>query len=274
MAGRGTEESTEVLRKGLETAIAERQIVPWFQPVMDPAGVTMLSAEALPRWEHPAKGVIPAGVFIEVAITSGLLEQISRILLDSACACFAEWRERGIAPPEVSVNLTGAELRSPSAAEQIRWALERHDMRPEQLVIEIAERVLSEPGWEENLAAAKQLRALGIPFCLDDFGADACDPETIARLDFATTKVDRSIVGALDTNPAMVDRLTTLVGQAQAAEMQIIAKGVETRPQIDILVAQGCDGQQGYAIARPMAPDAFAEWLDLNSWPADIARAG
>lgn len=274
MAGREAEESAEALRKGLETAIAERQIVPWFQPVMDPAGVTMQSAEALPRWEHPERGVIPAGVFLEVAIASGLLESISRILLDSACGCFAAWRARGIAPPAVSVNLTGAELRSPSTAEQIRWALERHDMAPEQLMVEIAERVLHEPGWEEALAAARRLRALGIPFCLDDFGADACDPATIAKLDFAHTKVDRSIVGALDTDPGMLDRLAALVEQAKAAGLTIIAKGVETRAQIDLLVAQGCDGQQGYAIARPMAPDAFAEWLDLNTWPADLARAG
>lgn len=263
----------DALREGLETAIAEGHIVPWFQPVMDPAGVNMLSAEALPRWEDPVKGVIPAGVFISAAIKHGLLEQISRILLDSSCQNFAEWRERGIAPKCVSVNFTGAEMRSETSVDQIRWAIERYDMRPDQLAIEIPEKVLYEDGWEQSLETAKTMRANGTPFWLDDFGADSCDPDNIAKLDFQMTKVDRGIVGNLDDDPDMVARLGELVTQAKAAGMEIIAKGVETRTQIDILVAKGCDGQQGFAIARPMAPDAFAEWLDLNTWPGDLAQS-
>ncbi|MEL6216895.1 MAG: EAL domain-containing protein [Pseudomonadota bacterium] len=263
----------DALREGLEIAIAEGHIVPWFQPVMDPGGVNMLSAEALPRWEDPVKGVIPAGVFLKAAIEHNLLEKISKILLESSCANFADWRERGIAPICVSVNFTGAELRSETSVEQIRFALEKHDMRPEQLAIEIAERVLDEPGWEQSLETAKSMRAMGTPFWLDDFGAGKCDPATIAKLDFEMTKVDRGIVGSLDDNPDMVERLGELVTQAQGSGMKIIAKGVETRTQIDILVEKGCDGQQGFAIARPMAPDAFAEWLDLNTWNSDFAQS-
>ncbi len=269
-----SEQSEAQIVVGLTRAIAEGHIEPWFQPVMCPGGVRMLSAEALPRWDDPVKGVIPAGVFIPAAIEHGLLEQISKILLDASCANFAEWRERGIAPPCVSVNLTGAELRSETSVEQIRWAMEAHDLEPHQIALEIAEGVLTEAGWEENLATLARLRALGIPVWLDDFGSGPCDPEAIARVDFALTKVDRKIVGRLDEEPEMVTRLEALVAQAHAAGMEIIAKGVETRPQIDILVAQGCNGQQGFAIARPMAPDAFVEWLDLNTWPDDLAQAG
>lgn len=268
------DESERALVDGLRRAIAEGHIAPWFQPVMDPAGVTMLSAEALPRWDDPAKGVIPAGVFIDVAIRHGLLAEISRILLDQSCANFAEWRTRGIEPPCVSVNVTGAELRSETSVEQIRWAMDRHGLAPQQLAIEIAEGVLTEPGWEQNLTTIAALRRLGIPFWLDDLGSDACDPATIAKVDFALAKVDRKIVGNLDDDPAMVERLGELVQQARGAGMALIAKGVETRTQIDILVERGCDGQQGYAIARPMPYDSFAEWLDLNSWPGSVAKAG
>jgi EAL domain-containing protein (putative c-di-GMP-specific phosphodiesterase class I) len=96
----------------------------------------------------------------------------------------------------------------------------------------------------------------------------------IGKVDFALTKVDRSIVSGLDEDPAMTERLRDLVMAARAQGMAIIAKGVETRHQIDTLVSVGCDGQQGFAIARPMAGDSFAEWLDLNSWPGDVAAAG
>lgn len=266
-------QSNPEIAEGLKRAIAEGHISPWFQPVMCPGGVNMLSAEALPRWDDPVKGVIPAGVFIAAAIEHGLLAQISKILLDTSCANYAEWRGRGIAPPVVSVNFTGAELRSKLSVDQVKWAMEANEMAPEQLAIEIAESVLTEPGWEQSLETIQSLRALGIPFWLDDFGAGPGDPEVISRVDFALTKVDRKIVGALDDEPEMAERLRALVTQAQAAGMKIIAKGVETRTQIDILVEQGCDGQQGFAIARPMAADAFVEWLDLNTWPGDIAEA-
>ncbi|GMG83749.1 hypothetical protein LNKW23_29620 [Paralimibaculum aggregatum] len=267
-------EREAALAAGLEAAIAGGHIAPWFQPVMCPGGVEMLSAEALPRWDDPARGVVPAGVFIGAAIRHGLLARISGILLDTSCANFAGWRARGIAPPCVSVNFTGAELRSKLSVDQIKWAMEAHGMAPDQLAIEISETVLTEPGWEESLATIRSLRDLGIPFWLDDFGAGPGDPAVISRVDFALAKVDRGIVGRLDEDPAMVARLAALVAQAQAGGMKIIAKGVETRGQIETLVKLGCDGQQGFAIARPMAQDAFAEWLDLNTWSGEVAQAG
>ncbi|HKK50165.1 MAG TPA: EAL domain-containing protein, partial [Myxococcota bacterium] len=173
-----------------------------------------------------------------------------------------------------SVNLTGAELRSPESIGQIRDAMEANGLAPEQIAIEIAEAVLTEPGWEASLETVRSLREIGIPFWLDDFGAGPCDAEVIARVDFALAKVDRKIVFGLEEDPAMVERLGALVAQARGAGMRLIAKGVETRGQIDTLVALGCDGQQGYAIARPMAEDAFAEWLDLNTWAGPVASAG
>lgn len=258
----------------LEEGIEAGHIAPWFQPVMCPGGVQMLSAEALPRWDDPAEGIIAAGVFIEAAIAHGLLERISRILLDRSCSNYAAWRERGIAPPCVSVNMTGAELRSEVSVDQIRWAMDSHEMRPGQLAVEIAEGVLTEDGWEENLKTIRSLRALGVPFWLDDFGAGPCNLQAIGRVDFALAKVDRGIVMKLDDEPRAVERLRFLVDQAKEAKIALIAKGVETRGQIDTLVSLGCDGQQGFAIARPMAEDAFVEWLDLNTWPDESAAAG
>ena len=265
------DQTEAALLEGLKAAIATDRIVPWFQPVMDNVGVEMLSAEALPRWDDPVRGVVPAGVFIATAIRHGLLVTLSRVLVARSCANFAGWRARGIAPPAVSVNLTGAELRAGETEAQIRRAVDDHGMDPAQLAVEIPEAVLREEGWADSLAAIRRLRDLGVSFCLDDFGSDAGDPATLSKVDFALTKVDRKIVGALDEDPAMVDRLHALVSEAKSRDMRIIAKGVETRPQIDILMGMGCDGQQGFAIARPMAEDAFAEWLDLNSWPGAVS---
>ena len=262
------------LVEGLERAIAEDHIAPWFQPVMCPNGIELLSAEALPRWDDPVKGVIPAGVFIEAAIRHGLLGRIGRILVGKSCAAYATWRDRGIAPAHVGVNFTGAELASGVAVEVIRWATDAAGIRPDQISAEVAEDVLDGEGWQARVAALRAMHALGVRLCLDDFGSGACEPANIARAPFSMTKVDRRIVGTLDEDPDSVDRLKTLVGAAQGAGLAIIAKGVETRAQIDILSGLGCDGQQGFAIARPMPEDAFVEWLDLNTWPAAPAEAG
>ena len=258
----------------LEHAIAADHIAPWFQPVMCPNGIELLSAEALPRWDDPARGVIPAGVFIPAAIRHGLLGRISRVLVGKSCDAYATWRARGIAPAHVGVNFTGEELASGVAIETIRWATDQAGMDPAQISAEVAEDVLHGDGWETRVAALRALADLGVGLCLDDFGSGACEPAHVARAPFTTTKVDRRIVGALDADPGSVETLERLVGAAQSAGLSIIAKGVETRPQIDILAGLGCDGQQGFAIARPMAEDAFVEWLDLNTWPAPAAEAG
>jgi len=265
------DETEAALVDGLKRAIEQGHIAPWFQPVMCPNGIELLSAEALPRWDDPLKGVISAGVFIPAAIKHGLLADISRILVGTSCRAYAEWRDRGIAPAHVGVNFTAEELASGVAEEVILWATDAAGMSPCQLSAEVGEGVLHGPGAEANVAALAALAGHGVHLCLDDFGSDACDPANIAKAPFTSTKVDRRVISALETDPHSVETLRDLVWQAQAAGLSIIAKGVETRPQIDILSELGCDGQQGFAIARPMPEDAFVEWLDLNTWPADTA---
>jgi len=268
------EDDTEAtLVSGLTNAIEKDHIAPWFQPVMCPRGITLLSAEALPRWDDPVKGVIPAGVFISAAIKHGLLGKIGQALVGKSCTAYAEWRARGIAPAHVGVNFTGDELRSGVARQVMEWATDRTGMTPDQISAEVAEGVLYGEGSEEHVKALRGLADLGVRLCLDDFGSDACDPANIAKAPFESTKVDRRIIAELEEGEDAVERLKDLVWQAQAAGLSIIAKGVETRPQIDILSGLGCDGQQGFAIARPMPEDAFVEWLDLNTWPADHGTA-
>lgn len=255
------------LIEGLDRAIDAGQIAPWFQPVMCPRGIDLLSAEALPRWDDPAKGVIPAGVFLPAAIRHGRLEAIVRILVDKSCMAYADWRARDIAPPVLGVNFTAAELVSGVARDVLAWALDRAGMAPEQISAEVGEDVISGDDAEAAIAALLRLDDMGVRLCLDDFGAGPCDRERIGRVPFQTTKIDRRAIAALEEDESAAERLAWLVSAAHEAGLSIIAKGVETRTQIDILSRLGCDGQQGFAIARPMPEDSFVEWLDLNTWP-------
>ncbi|MDT8345168.1 MAG: EAL domain-containing protein, partial [Thermohalobaculum sp.] len=241
--------------------------------VMDTDGIRLLSAEALPRWDDPVEGVIPAGAFITQAIRTNTLAVVSSALHARAFAALAEWRARGLAPRRMSFNLTGDELCSGAVLDRMLWALDQAQVTPREIAVEVVEDVLHGQQAAQAVTALDRLKCLGVEVCLDDFGAGACDPAALDRVGFASAKVAMSIVSRLGEDDAAERRLADLAGIAQSRGVSIIAKGVETRVQIDLLTAVGCDGQQGYAIARPMPEDSFVEWLDLNTWPAEALAA-
>ncbi|MCL5776522.1 EAL domain-containing protein [Limibaculum sp. FT325] len=258
----------------LAAAVEAGHVVPWFQPVMDTDGIALLSAEAFPRWDDPVAGVIPAGAFITQAIRTDTLAVVSGALHARAFAALAEWRARGLAPRRMSFNLTGDELCSGAVLDRMLWALDHAQVSPREIAVEVTEDVLHGARAGVAATALGRLKGLGVEVCLDDFGAGPCDPAVLDRVGFATAKVAMAIVGRLGEDDAAEQRLQDLARLAQSRGVSIIAKGVETRIQIDLLTEVGCDGQQGFAIARPMPEDSFVEWLDLNTWPSEVFVQG
>ena len=251
----------------IQSAIEAGHILPWYQPVMDTEGVHLLSVEALPRWDDPVDGVIPAGAFLDQAIRCGILPAISGELHIRSFRALADWRERGLSPRRMSFNLTGPELCSHDVIERMLWALDAASASPGEIAVEVAEDVLHGPEAATAAAALAHLTRLGVELCLDDFGAGPNDPASFGRAEFAMAKVAMRVVSRLGEDDEATAVLSRLACMARSGGASIIAKGVETRVQIDILSEIGCDGQQGYAIARPMPEDSFIEWLDLNTWP-------
>lgn len=264
------EELLERLKIGLE----QDYIAPWFQPVMDPSGTIMLSAEALPRFIDPEYGVISPVTFLDVANKHGLLAPIGEVLLTKSCTAYAVWAERRIAPELVTINLTGLELQADGAVERIGRALEVAGIDPANLGIEVAEDVAVEEGHEKALAAIDAFSERGVKVIVDDLGAGQVNPENLKKLRATAAKVDRMTVSLLGEDDNAFDRVKSLSEVTRAMGIPLIAKGVETRIQIDLLVEIGCEGQQGFAIARPMPLDSFTEWLDLNTgWDDDESDA-
>lgn len=250
----------------LKSALAEDRVVPWFQAVMDPAGVTLISVEALPRLEDPERGIIAAGELIEPAIRHGLLGALSERLLLKTAKAHAAWQARKIAPAQTTINLTGQELQDAAIVDRIRAALDAAGIQPSQMAIEVLETTATEPGCERALASIDRLHDMGLGFILDDFGAHACDPVSLRRMHVSSAKVDRAIISRLGRDESAKTQVAKLAEIAKELGILMIAKGVESRVQIDILSAVGCDGQQGFAIARPAPEDSFSEWLDLNTF--------
>lgn len=263
---------TEMLER-LHVGLKNDYIAPWFQLVMDPTGTEMLSAEALPRFIDPEYGVIAPVQFLDIANEHGLLGPIGEVLLEKTCTAYAEWAKRDIAPDLVTINLTGLELQSDGAVDRIKGALEKADIRPNNLGIEVSESTATEVGAEKALKAIDELHALGVQVLVDDLGADDIDPDNLRKLHACAAKIDRKTISLLGEEDTALERVRAVGKVANELGIPLIAKGVETRIQIDLLVEIGCAGQQGFAIARPMPLDSFSEWLDLNTgW--DTGSAG
>ena len=264
--------SDSELLERLQVGLENDYITPWFQPVMDPAAVDVLSVEMLPRCIDPEYGVISPTTFLHVANRHNLLSRIGAALLSKTCAIFKRWEQRHIAPRLVTVNLTGLELQTPDIVERISGALAAWDVSPESLGIEVVESVAYDDGHEAALKTIETLTEMGMKIVLDDLGSDAADTENIRRLNASMAKLERTIVNRLTDDAAALDQVRELAELMHALDIPVIAKGVETRVQIDRLVDAGCVGQQGYAIARPMPSDSFTEWLDLNTgWGSNAA---
>ena len=255
------EELLERLKIGLENDY----IAPWFQPAMDPTGTIMLSAEALPRFIDPEYGVISPVTFLDIANAHGLLAPIGEVLLTKSCTAYATWAERGIAPELVTINLSGLELQTQGVVQRIERALSTAGIQPVNLGIEVTEAAATEEGCEKALEAIDAFSELGVKVIVDDLGAGTVDPENLKKLRATAAKIDRMTVSLLGEDENAFERVKSLSEVTRAFGIPLIAKGVETRLQIDLLVEIGCEGQQGFAIARPMPLDSFTEWLDLNT---------
>jgi len=191
-------------------------------------------------------------------------------------ACFPLQRDghSGIAPELVTINLTGLELQTDGVVARIRKALSVADIAPGNLGIEVAETVATELGCDKALAAIDALTDMGVKVVVDDLGSGAVDPENLKKLHASSAKIDRMTVSLLGEDDNAFERVQTLSTVARGLGIPLIAKGVETRLQIDLLVEIGCEGQQGFAIARPMPLDSFTEWLDLNTgWDTGASSA-
>ena len=262
------------LLERLHIGLKSDYIAPWFQPAMDPSGTIMLSAEALPRFIDPEYGVISPMTFLDVASKHDLLAPIGEVLLKKTCEAYAEWADRGIAPELVTINLAGVELQSDGVVERIKGALEHAGIKPGNLGIEVVESVAYDEGHEKALAAINAFSDMGVRVIVDDLGVGTVDPENLRKLRATCAKIDRMTVSQLGEVDEALDRVKALSAICGDLGIPLIAKGVETRIQIDRLVETGCGGQQGFAIARPMPLDSFTEWLDLNTgWDVGDSNA-
>ncbi len=246
------------LRQGLERG----EFFLNYQPIVD-AGGNIVGAEALLRWQHGRRGLIPPARFISLAETTGLILPIGDWVLRQACIQAKAWRKPNGALLRMAVNVSPRQFRHSDLVKTITTILAETGLAPPALDLEITEGVLmqGEPLAQELF---HQLRELGLSFSIDDFGTGYSNFAYLKRFPIDSLKIDQSFIRDLTTDPNDAALVKAIIGMAHGLGIKTIAEGVETREQKEFLLAHGCDLMQGYYFSHPLLPEAFTALLDAG----------
>ncbi|MCU0951015.1 MAG: EAL domain-containing protein [Burkholderiaceae bacterium] len=259
------------LDRELRQALERREFVLHYQPVIDVATGAVIGAEALLRWQHPNRGLLGPGEFIEFAEESGLIESIGTWVLHAACEQHRQWEAAGIALPRMSVNVSNRQLRQPGFVASVDLALMRSERAPSQLEIEITESMVVEAG-EGAMRTLGALRDAGVCVAIDDFGTGYSSFGYLRTLPAAVLKLDRTFVIDIATDPDADTIAASMIHMARTLRKTVVVEGVETDAQFDLLARHGAHRIQGYLVSRPLAAPQFERFMHEYT-PARYARA-
>jgi diguanylate cyclase (GGDEF)-like protein len=248
------------LKQRLLEAIEHDQFQLHYQPRVDALSGELLSMEALLRWRHPEDGLISPGDFIPVAESSGLIVDIGALVIDKACAQLADWREQGARLVPVSINVSPRQFARGGIVRQLETASRKYAVPGALLEVEITESAMM--GEQEAiLVELADIRALGIKLHVDDFGTGYSSLSQLQRLRMDVLKVDRAFTAELDSSREGRVFFQAIVSMAHALGMTVVAEGVETARQLEILRELRCDEVQGYFISKPVSAQDMGRLL-------------
>jgi EAL domain-containing protein (putative c-di-GMP-specific phosphodiesterase class I) len=222
--------------------------------------------EALVRWQHPARGLLPPSEFITMAEDSGLVRPLGAWVLNETLRQADEFRREGPrnADLEFAVNLSARQLNDPDLVSTVRGALQQRRVDPALLLLEITETALmSDPS--AALESLTALKNLGVSLAVDDFGTGYSSLTYLKKFPIDELKIDRSFITGLGTDSGDSAIVGSCIGLAHAVGIRAVAEGVETRGQLETLRAMGCDLAQGYHFTRPLPAPLLKEWLTAHA---------
>lgn len=249
------------LRDALEAAFAEGQIRPYFQPQVSTDTGALTGFEALARWHHPTRGLIPPAEFLPAVMDAGLSSRLCDTILTGALAALRKWDQIGLNVRCVGVNFSAAELRDPRLVERIKWELDRFDLKPQRLAVEILETVVADTSNDIIVRNLSALSRLGCELDLDDFGTGQAAIANIRRFSVNRIKIDRSFVTRVHDDREQQRTVAAILSLAEQLGLDTLAEGVETPEEHAMLAQLGCKHIQGYVIARPMPFEDTAAWI-------------
>ena len=266
-----------MLRHSLRGAIDQDQFELHYQPLVDLQSSRIVSAEALIRWHHPELGLLRPDLFISLAEETGLIGPLGEWVMRTAMHQLNAWESKGHAPPRVALNISSVQVKLPDFVEGVKRALAETGADARRFDLELTEGILLECS-PETLSALAELKSLGFELAIDDFGAGHASLQYLRNFPIDKIKIDQIFVRQLvedSSDAAIIHAITSL---AHSLKLGLVAEGIETAEQRDILREQGCTTGQGYFFSLPLAAEDFAWMIEHESVlpvsPANKQKAG
>ncbi len=245
----------------LHSAIKNDEFLLCYQPKIDIATERIIGMEALIRWQNPEAGLMFPNSFIDIAEHSGLINQIGDWVLAAACLQAQSWMESGVKDFSVSINFSTKQFRSKDMVEKIAAVLEGSKLPPQYLEIEVTERSMMED-MEQSIETLIRIRELGVSISVDDFGTGYSSLSYLKKLPVTHLKIDRSFIADLETSDNDKVLVKSIIEMAHALNLKVVAEGIETEAQLNILKDFGCDQAQGYLFNRPIPVEDITRLLN------------
>ena len=235
----------------LARAIEREELLLHYQPIVSLVTEQVIGVEALVRWNHPRRGLVPPSDFIPLAEETGLIGPLGKWVLEQACADAAKWDVAGVPPLQLHVNVSPAQFRQHELTEQVRKTLRSSNLPAERLTLEITESVVAEDV-DAAIAIMLELQAMGVQLALDDFGRGHSSLSSLKQFPLGVVKIDRAFVDGLAEHPEDRAIVRSVVMVAREMRMLVTAEGVETLEQLDLVRKLGCDNAQGFYLSAPL----------------------
>jgi diguanylate cyclase (GGDEF)-like protein len=259
-------------------ALENGAICPYFQPQISTDTGQVTGFEALARWKHPERGMISPAEFLPILEASGQLARLGEVMLRQALEALRAWDLAGLNVPTVGVNFSPDELRNPKLVERVTWELDRFELTPDRLSVEVLETVVATSPEDIISRNINGLAEIGCRIDLDDFGTGHASISSIGRFSVQRLKIDRSFVMKVDRDTEQQRMVAAILTMAERLDLETLAEGVETPGEHAMLAQLGCDHVQGFGIARPMPFDQTKDWVKQHSarlaTPPRIIRRG
>ena len=251
----------EALTEDVAAALETGAIVAWFQPQISTDTGAVSGFETLARWTHPTRGTLSPAAFLPAVAAAGLSERLGEVMIDAGLEALAAWDAAGFDVQSVGVNLGRADLVVPHLAERVAWQVDRFDLTPDRLSIEVLETVAAASPDDIISLNIAALSALGCGIDLDDFGTGHASITSLQRLKIDRVKIDGSFVVGIESDPDKQRLIATILSMCDTLGLGSLAEGIETGAQHEIVAQLGCGHVQGFGVGRPMPFEQTLGWL-------------
>ncbi|EIJ81902.1 diguanylate cyclase/phosphodiesterase with PAS/PAC sensor(s) [Bacillus methanolicus PB1] len=244
----------------LRKALKKNEFFLYYQPLINLHSGEIYGSEALIRWEHPKLGLVSPGDFIPLAEETGLIEEIGNWVLRKACKQNKQWHDMGLGKLSISVNVSAHQFQQTNFLSEVKRAIEESGLSPEYLILELTESAMLE-NIDYSISVMKSLQELGVKVSIDDFGTGYSSLSYLRNLPINTLKIDRSFVDKLDIDTIDIAIVRAIITMSQGLAVEVVAEGVETKEQIELLRELNCHYAQGYFIHKPLSTKEFENVL-------------